>query len=126
MKLVKESLLEFYKPKSIKDAARIGTLYRIQDEMKEEGKEYSGLDSALMWSIINNKIKYTEYLLKAGANIDDNNNFGFLYACENGYIEIVKLLLDSGVDIHAENDYAIKWAIKNNQYDLVDLLKKYM
>ena len=77
-------------------------------------------------SVMNNRPKTLELLIKRGSNIDYtkkdftiyNNVNGFNYASMKGYISIVKLLLSlpasHGIDASAGNNYAIRMASDNS------------
>jgi len=123
MKLVKESLFEFYKPTSVKTAAEIGLMNIIKKEMKADDEYYeNNLDDALNWAARRGKINYVKYLLEAGANIHNNDEFPLKWAARKGYIHIVKLLLDNGANMHVKDDIVLKWAVESNHYNVVKFL----
>ena len=45
-------------------------------------------------------------------NIHANNEFIFLWSCENGYLEVAKWLwsLNQNINIHANDEFAFRWS----------------
>jgi len=88
MKLVKESLLEFYKPTSVKNAANVGLINVIKKEMENDGEIFDDIDNALGWAAGKNKINYVKYLFDEGANIHADYDYAIEIAAKNGYYDM--------------------------------------
>jgi ankyrin repeat protein len=61
-------------------------------------------------------------MIKNGADVAADDNFGVRWASIYGRIEVVRLLIEHSADVTANNNDAILWASKNGHLKVVKLL----
>ena len=62
-----------------------------------------------------------EFCIKAGANVNADDDDAIQYASENGHAEVVKLLIEAGADVTAVNYKALKSIIDLGDKELIAL-----
>jgi len=125
MKIVSESLLEFFKPQSIKSNLGLGKIGEIQKEMKDLDLSPGSLENMLIWCIENYKDEnYIRTLLDDGANIHYNDDYPLIVAIQNKNIKAVKALLDYGLNFKNVDKRFMFLAISNGAYSIFKLLLK--
>ena len=93
---------------------------------------YKEFDSLLCGAVENNLFKMTQFLLKAGANVNAvNNSFNCItplsFAVRENSIEIAKLLLDHGADVNIQDsvgETSLHYAAENSFVEMTQLLLK--
>ncbi|KAM7206366.1 Ankyrin repeat-containing domain protein [Naviculisporaceae sp. PSN 640] len=132
----------FYSPDFSQVLADAGELERSASPGPEEEKFWNAISddyihapedigqSALHWACQNGHGDATRLLLKAGASVDNPNQYGdtpFCKAAAHGHINVAQLLLDTGkVYVNARDDAgkpeALIYAIENKHPDMVRFL----
>jgi ankyrin repeat protein len=108
--------------------------------------------SSLLWAVINHHIQIIKTLIKAGANIHDNNDHvldvasshshadivkmflilgaksdnALVYASSHGHINVVRVLLDHGFDPCIHNNAALVLAEQNGYTEIVSMLQNHI
>jgi ankyrin repeat protein len=88
------------------------------------------LNKQFLDEVNNNNLANVELLLKAGADVNFKDAFGYtvlMKASENGYIDMVRLLLNKNANINLQNEHkygytALMLAAYNGHTDVVQLL----
>lgn len=60
--------------------------------------------------------------LEAGSDVHANKDDALLSAAAEGHIEIVKYLVEEGADIHARGDAMMRFAILNGHFEVMNFL----
>lgn len=88
-------------------------------------------DTALIVASNNGHTEIVEMLLKAGANVDARNKYGYTALIEaswGSHVDIVRMLLKAGAHVNAENHFGytalIEASINGNTTDIVEMLLK--
>ena len=86
-------------------------------------------DTALIVASNNGHTDIVEMLLKAGADVDARNKYGYTALIEaswGSHIDIVRMLLKAGADVNAQNHFGytalIEASINGNTTDIVEML----
>jgi hypothetical protein len=72
----------------------------------------------------NGKVEIVKMLLKAGADVNAEDDYALRMASA-GHFEVVKLLLEAGANIHSNDDYPLLRATNRGHLEIVKLLLKY-
>ncbi|HCC70471.1 MAG TPA: hypothetical protein DEQ09_04880 [Bacteroidales bacterium] len=103
----------------------LAELFRNEKELdRKYGEEERTL---LPYSIENNQLSVTEYLLDIGFNVEkkDENKTPLMFAAKYGRDSVVRSLIDHGAEINAINSFrntAFHYAAKYNKPDILKLL----
>ena len=100
----------------------IGMMHQIKLWMKSIDEPFENKDNALVYSVINEKLDFVEYLLATGADVHTNNDRALRWASKNGHTGVIKVLLAAGADVHAMDDYALRYANNYGHTETVKLL----
>ena len=86
-------------------------------------------DTALIVASNNGHTDIVEMLLKAGANVDARNKYGYTALIEaswGSHVDIIRMLLKAGADVNAQNHFGrtalIEASINGNTTDIVEML----
>ena len=90
--------LNFERGKDPKSTMGIGMQEKLEKAMEDDAWHYSNDDSALSWAAMKANLKFTEYLLKKGADPNAYNQRTLQRAVLGGSPEIMKMLLKAGAD----------------------------
>lgn len=83
---------------------------------------YQNNGDYLFYSIRNGNYNITKLLIEK--KVDTGLNNALINSVIYNSIDIVKLLLEKGADIHFNNDFALKWSLTKNYKDITELLLK--
>lgn len=100
------------------------------EEMYQGNNVFSD-ETLLMYSIVEDKIEYTELLLRYGADVNyaNNNGTALHYAVANGNIEIVKLILKYFPDVYIldeDDETPLELAEHYDDDNIIELIEDYM
>lgn len=95
-----------------------------------QGNNVFSDETLLMYSIVEDKIEYTELLLRYGADVNyvNNNGTALHYAVENDNIEIVKLILKYFPDVYIldeDDETALELAEHYGDDNIIELIEDY-
>jgi len=121
MKLIKESLFEFEKPKNIKQAADIGIGSLIKRDMRTDGYQVKIDDYQLMinWCAEHNKVQYIKYLLSLNVKYDINKAL-MKAAMKNSY-DVFVILLNHTNNLGKFGNAILNILITKKYYDILIL-----
>jgi ankyrin repeat protein len=88
----------------------------------KKGVKYNSLNTALNGASENGHLEVVKYLVEAGADIHNSDEFPLRLAIYNGHLEIVKYLIELGADIHIYEDFALRIASRDGYLEIVKYL----